>query len=269
MTTAFPMLNAPPRASKPRTKALTFLSEVGISLRATEDLLETAHMIIDCAKITDHLGLIERLSEPWLRKKIALYERFGIPVLPGGVPFQIAVLQGVVEEYLKRVRDLGFVGVELSEDVIPPLARAEREDFIGRARSLGLKVTTEVGRKNRDVEFDPQTVKSQILSDVELGVANVYIESSEIQALSQRDAEALDGLAALGGGNVVLFELGLKAPQEKAAWLVERYGPLINFASVSPHDIVAVDAIRVGMHRMAGYHYLSSGVASSVVKSRN
>ena len=269
MPTAFPMLNAPPRASKPRTKALTFLSEVGISLRATEDLLETTHSIIDCAKITDHLGLIERLSEAWLRKKIALYDRFGIPVLPGGIPFQIAVLQGVVDEYLKRVRDLGFVGVELSEDVIPPLAQSEREDVIARARGLGLKVTTEAGRKNRDIKFDPQTVKSQILSDVELGVANVYIESSEIQALSQRDAEALDGLAALGGGNVVLFELGLKAPQEKAAWLVERYGPLINLASVSPQDVIAVDAIRVGMHRSAGYHYLSGGVASATLKPRN
>lgn len=263
MATAFPVLSAPPRASKPRTKALTFLSEVGIPLRATEDLLEIAHSIIDCAKITDHLGLIERLSEGWLRKKIALYERFGIPVLPGGIPFQLAVLQGVVGEYLQRVRDLGFVGVELSEDVIPPLAQAEREDIIARARSLGLKVTTEAGRKNRDIEFDPQTVKSQILSDVELGVANVYIESSEIQALSESDAEVLDGLAALGGGSVVLFELGLNAPQEKAAWLVERYGPLINLASVSPQDVVAVDAIRVGMHRMAGYHYLSRGTRSA------
>ena len=251
------MLGAPPRASKPRSKALLFLSEVGIPLRATEDLLEIAHSIIDCAKITDHLGLMERLSEPWLRKKIALYGRFGIPVLPGGIPFQIAVLQGVVDEYLKRVRDLGFAGVELSEDVMPPLGPAEREDVIAQARRLGLKVTTEVGRKNRDIAFDPHAIKSQILADVELGVSNVYIESSEIQALSEGEAEALDGLAALAGGSVVLFELGLIAPQEKAAWLVERYGPLINFASVSPQDVIAVDAIRVGMHRKAGYRYLS------------
>jgi phosphosulfolactate synthase len=258
MLTAFPMLDPPPRVPKPRSRALLFVSEVGIPLRATEDLLETAHPIIDCVKITDHLGLIERLSEAWLRKKIALYDGFGIPVLPGGIPFQMAVLQGVVDEYLQRVRDLGFAGVELSEDVIEPLAESEREEMIAHARGLGLKVTTEVGRKNRDTVFDPQTVKRQILSDVELGVSNVYIESSEIQALSERDAEALDGLAALGGGSVVLFELGLNSPQEKAAWLVERYGPLINFASVSPQDVIAVDAIRAGMHRGSEYRYLTS-----------
>jgi phosphosulfolactate synthase len=237
---------------------LLFVSEVGIALRATEDLLETAHPIIDCAKITDHLGLIERLPEAWLRKKIALYDSFGIPVLPGGIPFQMAVLQGVVDEYLKRVRDLGFAGVELSDDVIAPLPEVEREEMVARARALGLKVTTEVGRKNRDAAFDPHSVKRQILSDVELGVSNVYIESSEIQALSEGDAAALDGLAALGGGSVVLFELGLVNPQEKAAWLVERYGPLINFASVSPQDVVAVDAIRAGMHRKSEYRFLTS-----------
>lgn len=258
MPTAFPMLDAPPRVPKPRSRALLFVSEVGIPLRATEDLLETAHPIIDCAKITDHLGLIERLSEAWVRKKITLYNGFGIPVLPGGIPFQLAVLQGVVDEYLKRVRDLGFAGVELSEDVIAPLAESEREEMIARARGLGLKVTTEVGRKNRDAMFDPHGVKRQILTDVELGVSNVYIESSEIQALSEGDAQALDGLAALGGGSVVLFELGLIRPQEKAAWLVDRYGPLINFASVSPQDVVAVDAIRVGMHRSSEYRFLTS-----------
>jgi phosphosulfolactate synthase len=253
------MLSAPPRAAKPRGKALTFLSEGGIPLRATEDLLEVAHSIIDCAQITDHLGLIERTSEAWLRRKIELYERAGIPVLPGGIPFQLAVLQGVVGEYLQRVRDLGFAGVELSEDVISPLAPAEREDIIARAHGLGLKVTTEARRRSRYGEFDPQTLKSQILNDVELGVANVYIEAGEIQALSESDASALDGFAALGGGGVVLFELGHSTAQEKAAWLVERYGPLINLASISPQDVIAVDAIRVGMHRMAGYHYLSGG----------
>ena len=46
-------------------------------------------------------------------------------------------------------------------------------------------------------------------------------------------------------------------PQEKAAWLVERYGFDINFASVAPADVVAVDAIRRGMHRKASYSYLS------------
>jgi phosphosulfolactate synthase len=244
MTTAFPMLGAPPASNPARKRCCSFR---GRHPAAPKRLAETA---LDRRAQRSPTCTSER-HRVWLRRKIALYDKFGIPVLPGH-PVSDRRAAGVVYEYLKRVRDLGFAGVELSEDVIPPLAVSEREDIIAQARRLGLKVTTEVGRKNRDAAFDPHTIKRQILSDVELGASNVYIESSEIQALSEGDAEALDGLAALAGGSVVLFELGLINPQEKAAWLVERYGPLINFASVGPQDVVAVDAIRMGMHRKAG-----------------
>lgn len=53
------------------------------------------------------------------------------------------------------------------------------------------------------------------------------------------------------------LEMGLIEPQEKAAWLVERYGFDINFASVAPADVVAVDAIRRGMHRKSHYNYMA------------
>lgn len=155
------------------------------------------------------------------------------------------------------MRDLGFAGVEISEDVIEPLAGGRREELIGRARELGLEVTTEVGRKNLDARFDAGAIAREIERDIALGASKVYIESSEIQALYHKDPAALDRIARAENAKVLLFELGLNEPQEKAAWLVERYGPEINFASVSPGDVTVVDAIRRGMHRKAGYGYLS------------
>jgi phosphosulfolactate synthase len=254
--TVFPMLKVLALPPKPRTRALMLVSEFGISLRETEDLLEVAAPLIDYAKITDHTGLIDRLSARWLRRKIALYNAHDVHVLPGGIPFQIAVLQGKAEEYLKRVRELGFAGVEISEDVIDPMAAGRREEIIGHARGLGLMVTTEVGRKNLDAAFDVDAILQQIERDVAVGAAKIYIESSEIQEIYRRDPAALDRLARSPHAAVLLFELGLSQAQEKAAWLVERYGPDINFASVSPVDVTVVDAIRRGMHRKANYRYL-------------
>ena len=69
------------------------MSEVGIPLRATEDIIEIAAPIIDYAKITDHAGLVDRLSAAWIKKKVALYNKAGIDVVPGGIPFQLAVIQ--------------------------------------------------------------------------------------------------------------------------------------------------------------------------------
>lgn len=254
---AFPMLEVKPIPPKPRSRAMIIVSEFGIPLRATEDLLEVAAPLIDYAKITDHTGLVDRLSADWVKRKIALYNAHDIKVLPGGIPFQLAVLQAKTDEYFKAVRDLGFAGVEISEDVIEPLAAGRREELIGRALELGLEVTTEVGRKNLDADFDADAIAREIERDVALGASKVYIESSEIQALFGKNPAALDRLARSRHAQALLFELGLNEPQEKAAWLVERYGPEINFASVSPDDVTVVDAIRRGMHRKAGYRYLS------------
>lgn len=253
---AFDMLKPPPLAPKPRATGLMLMSEVGIPLRQTEDVLEVAATIIDYAKITDHLGLMERLSAAWIRRKIALYNAHDVRVIPGGIPFQAAVVQGKVPDYFRAVRDLGFAGVEMSEDVIEPLAVGQREEWIALARGMGLAVMTEVGRKNVDVKFDAASIARQVARDVALGVSKVYIESAEIQHLVKDDPGALDRLFEVDGGKALLFELGLVSPQEKAVWLVERYGRQINFASVSPYDVVAVDAIRRGMHRKGGFPYL-------------
>jgi phosphosulfolactate synthase len=248
------VLQLPP---KPRKNCMILMSEVGIPLRAAEDIIEIAAPLIDYAKITDHAGLAGRLSAAWIKKKVALYNKAGIDVVPGGIPFQLAVIQHKVDDYLKAVRDLGFAGVEMSEDTMKPLETGYREELIAQALGMGLKVMTEMGRKNVDIPFDADEVCKQILRDIELGVSKVYLESSEIQAMTRTDPKALDTIAALGKNEYLLFELGLIEPQEKAAWLVERYGFEINFASVAPADVVAVDAIRRGMHRKSHYSFMA------------
>jgi len=256
-TAAFQMLEVLQLPPKPRKNCMILMSEVGIPLRATEDIIEIAAPIMDYAKITDHAGLADRLSGAWIKKKVALYNKAGIDVVPGGIPFQLAVIQHKVDDYLKAVRDLGFAGVEMSEDTMKPLETGYREELIAQALGMGLKVMTEMGRKNVDIPFDADEVCKQILRDIELGVSKIYLESSEIQAMTRTDPKALDTIAALGKNEYLLFELGLIEPQEKAAWLVERYGFEINFASVSPADVVAVDAIRRGMHRKSHYSFMA------------
>lgn len=257
LKTAYPMLDVPRLPPKPRHCSMLLMSETGIPLRATEDLIEIAGSLIDYAKITDHTGLVDRLPAAWIKRKVALYNANDIPVIPGGIPFQLAVIQGKVLEYFDAVRDLGFDGVEMSEDTMKPMEPAYREELIATALDMGLKVMTEMGRKNVDIAFDADEICAQILRDIELGVSKIYLESSEIQELFQADPAALDKIAKLGKNEYLLFELGMIDAQEKAAWLVERYGPDINFASVSPGDVIAVDAIRRGMHRKAGYRYIT------------
>jgi phosphosulfolactate synthase len=257
MPTAYPMLTVPRIPPKPRKNSMLLMSEVGMPLRATEDLIEIAGTLIDYAKITDHVGLVDRLSAAWIKRKVALYNANDIPVIPGGIPFQLAVIQDKVLGYFHAVQDLGFDGVEMSEDTMKPMQTGYREELIATAIEMGLKVFTEMGRKNVETPFDADEICEQILRDIDLGVSKIYLESSEIQELFEADPAALDKIAGLGKNDFLLFELGMINAQEKAAWLVERYGPEINFASVSPTDVVAVDAIRRGMHRKAAYRFIT------------
>jgi phosphosulfolactate synthase len=261
MPTAYPMLTVPRIPPKPRKNSMLLMSEVGIPLRTTEDLIEIAGTLIDYAKITDHVGLVDRLSAAWIKRKVALYNANDIPVIPGGIPFQLAVIQNKVIDYFHAVQDLGFDGVEMSEDTMKPMQAGYREELIATAIGMGLKVFTEMGRKNVETPFDADEICEQILRDIELGVSKIYLESSEIQELFEADPAALDKIAGLGKNDFLLFELGMIHAQEKAAWLVERYGPEINFASVSPTDIVAVDAIRRGMHRKSAYRFITEAQA--------
>ncbi len=257
MHSVFPMLQLMKLPPKPRERAMIGLSEVGIPLRATEDLLEIAAPLIDYAKITDHSGLVDRHSREWLRRKIAIYNAHGIEVLPGGVPFQLALVQGQVDAYFHAVREVGFAAIEISDDVIAPIEQRRREELIGGALELGLKVTTEVGRKNVDGTFDIPAAVEQIRRDLAAGVWKVYLESAEIQSIAEKDPAGLDGLFAAIDTKSVLFELGLIQPLDKAAWLTARYGTELNFASVSPQDVVPVDAIRRGLHRKSAFPHLA------------
>src|SRR5688572_27903108 len=121
------MLQVPVIPPKARERVINDVTEVCIRIRMTEDLLEIAAPLIDYAKITDHTGLVDRLTCSWVKKKIALYNAHGIDVLPGGIPFQLAVVQGKVGEYFSAVKEIGFAGVEISDDVIEPIAQGYRE----------------------------------------------------------------------------------------------------------------------------------------------
>ena len=116
---------------------------------------------------------------------------------------------------------------------------------------------TEMGRKNLDVPFDADDVCEQILRDYRTWRLENLPREQRNSGYDPQRSQSARPIASLGKNQYLLFELGLIEPQEKAAWLVERYGFEINFASVSPADVVAVDAIRRGMHRKSHYSFMA------------
>jgi len=250
----FPFLGIENRPAKPRRSGLTIVSDNGNSLRQSEDLLEVTAEIVDGAKITDHAGIIFRYSEGWLQSKLDLYKRHDVFTFPGGIPFEIAYLKGKVQDYFKRVRDLGFDGVEISDDTIPPLSERQRQELISAAREIGLgRVFTEIGRKFPGEPLDPLAASRMIRLDLQDGAEMVSVEESDVLLLKERNPSAILDLVQRVGKESVVFEA---RSVEVQTWLIRSVAPDLNMENIpffTHEDVIQLERMRVGLHRRVGY----------------
>ncbi|MCL4370157.1 MAG: phosphosulfolactate synthase [Chloroflexi bacterium] len=253
----FPFLSLPQRSVKPRESGITILTDRGQPLSAVEGILEVAAEAVDMVKHNDHCGVIARFSEEWFRRKFQLYRAQGIRSMPGGIPFELAVMQGQVEPYFVRLKELGFDAVEISEDVIPALPKPRRDEIIRLALSTGLEVVTELGRKVPDRPIELDLAIAMATNDLELGVKKVTLEHSELRLLQKDDPDTLHRLVeALGLKNLV-FEPNPGGWPWLHAWLVTNLGPEVNLGNVYPEELVIVEAMRRGMTRAVNYPFLT------------
>ncbi len=237
------------RAKKPRRIGVTMVLDRCRGLSATEDLLELTGDYVDHIKLS--FGTTVFLDDGLLRRKIEIIRERDIDVYPGGTLFEAAVFQGVCVPYLQRARELGFTAVEISDGTLdlPPQFRA---DAIRRALDLGLKVFTEVGKKDPERQPLPAELSERIMMDLELGANMVIVEGRESGAgvgiydeQGRVIEERLDAiLAGLDGVDRVVWEAPRKSQQE---YFVLRFGPNVNLGNVRPNDVLALEALRCAL----------------------
>lgn len=252
---AFDFLVRPPRTAKPRTRGLTVVSDKARSLAQVRDCIETAGDIVDHMKIPDHVGVMWRYPEQWTREKNALYARAGIETLPGGIPFEVAAVQGRVPEYFERTAALGFSGVEISEDSID-LGGAGRVNAIKRARAAGLKVFTELGKKFPDRPLDADEAIEMARRDLDGGAYLVVVEKSDVALAIQEGSNALHRLMRGVGPERLIIECGPGPDRfEIARWLLQEFGSDVNLENVDSDEAYVIEAMRHGLHRAVDYRY--------------
>jgi len=164
------------RSRKPRDKGLTMVIDKGLGLEETKDLLEVASDYIDFLKLG--FGTAAFYSKELLRKKISLAQEFNVEIYPGGTFLEVAFFQGRIASFLDRVKELGFNFVEISDGTIN-LKPHERKELIEMALERGLKVLTEVGKKDNKVKVSIENLIEQVHKDLESGAFKVIMEGRE------------------------------------------------------------------------------------------
>ncbi|MDN5345388.1 MAG: phosphosulfolactate synthase, partial [Clostridia bacterium] len=214
-----------------------------------KDLLEVAAPYIDFIKLG--FGTSVFYPAAILREKIRLAISYNVDIFPGGTFFEVAVLQGRLNLYLQTARELGYTFIEISDGTID-LSRTLRLAAVRQARGTGFGVITEVGKKDPRDALGETFILNQIGSDLEAGADYIIVEGREsgqgVVIYDSRGAikeDTLEGmLAGLPGLERIIWEAPQKQQQQA---LIMRLGPNVNLGNVQPGDVLALEALRVGL----------------------
>lgn len=252
---AFDFLPRPIRALKPRSRGLTIAIDRAKSLVEVQSVVETNGDIIDHIKISDHPGTMWRYPPDFLKKKNQVYGNAAIRTFPGGVPFEVAAVHGKVPQYMKRVAELGFSGVEVADDTIE-LSAADRASAIQCGREARLEVFTEIGKKFPEKLLDPGEAIEMAQRDLASGARMVVIEKSEIALAIRKKSDVIHRVMEGVGSSKLLLEFGPGSDQwDIAKWLIAEFGSDVNLENVMAEDAYTLEAMRYGLHRAVDYAY--------------
>lgn len=221
----------------------------GAGLSETRDALQTAAPYIDMIKLgfgTPALYKPEILSE-----KIRLVTSYGVDIFPGGTFLEVAIMQGKMKEFIHTASELGFTAVEVSDGTID-LTDRQREQAVHMAAGLGLKVITEVGKKEPGNILCFKDMIRLARKDLSAGANWVIVEGRDPAkdvGLYDHEGKLIEEefnelLSILANPTFLIFEAPEKDQQID---LINRLGVNVNLGNVSYRDTISLEALRVGL----------------------
>lgn len=240
------------RENQPRKKGLTMLIDMGSGLAQTKDLVDFAGAYIDIFKLSS--GTMALYQESVLREKISLIRSRGIEVEAGGSHFEVANWKNRSTQYFKKLIELGVNVVEIADGHLP-IADSVRIDRIKEAKDLGLKVATEVGKKEPSKNIKAPTILEQFRENLEAGSDYVIIEGKasgmDVGIFDEKgnidESELSEITSGITDMDKVIWEAPLRLQQQA---LILRFGPNVNLGNIFPQEVFALELMRNGLMLM-------------------
>jgi len=222
----------------------------GYDAATLEAHLEQSAHLISILKISMACWMVA--DDHATRRKLAAAKKAGVATTTGGGPFEVAVAQGRLDEYLDLVAGLGFDRIECGEGFTE--MSLEPGDVLRRARERGLDVQFELGKKH-DGNFDDDTVLALIEQGkrwLDAGALQLVVEareSAEAVGLFDEDGKLnsvfADAFADAFGHDTVVFE----APNKRSQFaLLDHFGAPVHLCNVRLEEILRVEIYRRGLH---------------------
>ena len=240
----FNLTQMPDRLSKPRIEGITMVMDKGLSLEEAKQFIENAVPHVDIVK----LGFGTAYVTPKLREKIDLYQSNGIPVYFGGTLMEAFLIRNQFNEYISLCKDYGIQYMEVSDGSIT-IPHAEKCGYIEKLSGIGT-VLSEVGSKDAAHIIPPYKWIELMSAELSAGASWVIAEAREAGnvGIYRGSGEVREGLVqeilTKIPGEKILWEAPQKAQQ---LYFIELLGSNVNLGNIAPGEIIALEAMRIGL----------------------
>lgn len=237
------------RAAKPRTTGLTMVIDTGIGQLTYQDMVESAGRYIDFIKLG--FGTSALYSPEQLAAKVAYGRQHGIVVYPGGTLLEVALAQGLEEEYFRFVTTIGFPLIEISDGTID-LPLKMRKRLIREAQERGLFVITEYGKKAEGRQIEAAHLQEVVEMDWDCGALFTIVEGREsgkgVGVFDQHgqtdDRLVREIVGILSQPERLIWEAPRK---EQQIYFLKTLGRQVNLGNISIQDIYSLESLRRGL----------------------
>jgi phosphosulfolactate synthase len=216
----------------------------GLSIGEVKNFLSISHPYVDIVK----LGFGTAFITPRLREKIEIYQSYDIPVYFGGTLFEAYVIRNQFQDYINMCREYNIRYMEVSDGSIT-IPHAEKCGYIEKLTKHGV-VLSEVGSKDAEHIIPPYKWIELMKAELNAGSEYVIAEAREAGnvGIYRGTGEVREGLVQ---------EILTRIPEEKIIWeapqkaqqlyFIELLGCNVNLGNIAPTEMIALEAMRVGL----------------------
>lgn len=238
------LLNLPKRTTKPRTAGITMVMDKGLSLRQTEDFLDTTADFVDFVKLGFGTSVIARN----LKEKIALYKQAGIKTYVGGTLFEAFIIRNRFEDYIKYVESLKLDMAEVSDGSIV-LDHGRKCEYINKLAKY-FTVLSEVGSKEEGIIIHPAKWIKMMNAELIAGSFKVIAEARESGnvGIFHRNGSAhvmlINKITSKVPADAIIWETPQKSQQ---VYFIKQMGANVNLGNIPFEEVIPLETLRLGL----------------------
>ena len=240
----FNLSQIPERNIKPRTHGITMVMDKGLSVQEAKNFMSVGYPHVDIVK----LGFGTSYVTPTLREKLEVYREYDIPVYFGGTLFEAFLVRNQIEDYISVCKDYGISYIEVSDGSIT-IPHAEKCGYIEKLTKHAT-VLSEVGSKDAAHIIPPYKWIELMRAELSAGASYVIAEAREAGnvGIYRGSGEVREGLVQEILTQIPQEQIIWEAPQKaQQLYFLELIGCNVNLGNIAPTEIIALEAMRIGL----------------------